>query len=165
MFRDELEEARITAVVELSVHVPVISVDPDQLRQVLWNLVANAIQAMEGGGTLTLASRPAEEGEGEGAVILVGDTGGGIPHDAVHNIFNPFFTTKTKGTGLGLPIVHTIVEKHGGSIQLDNREGKGVTFSVFLPRIPKEAGAEERILEQMSRGGGEGGGGAKNHPG
>ncbi len=156
MFRDELDEARITTVVDLSVHVPVISVDPDQLRQVLWNLVANAIQAMEGGGTLTLASRPAVEGEGEGAVILVGDTGGGIPHDAVHNIFNPFFTTKTKGTGLGLPIVHAIVQKHGGTIQLDNREGEGVTFSVFLPRVPKEAGAGGRLLEQLRKGGTDG---------
>lgn len=156
LFRDDLDEARITAAVDLSAHVPMISVDPDQLRQILWNLVSNAIQAMEGGGTLTLASRPATEGEGEGAVILVGDTGGGIPHDAVHNIFNPFFTTKSKGTGLGLPIVHAIVQKHGGTIQLDNREGEGVTFSVFLPRIPKEAGAGGRILEQLRKGGANG---------
>ncbi len=152
MFRDELEEARITTVVELSPHVPVINVDPDQLRQVLWNLVSNAVQAMEAGGTLTLATRPATESEGEGAVIQVGDTGGGIPHDAVHNIFNPFFTTKSRGTGLGLPIVHAIVQKHGGTIQLDNREGEGVTFSVFLPRIPKETGAGNRILEQIRKG-------------
>ncbi|MGE5189416.1 MAG: GAF domain-containing protein [Gemmatimonadota bacterium] len=152
MFRDELEEARVTAVLDLSAQVPVISVDPDQFRQVLWNLVANAIQAMEGGGTLTLASRPAGEGEGDGVVIQVGDTGGGIAHDAVHNIFNPFFTTKAKGTGLGLPIVHAIVQKHGGTIQLDNREEEGVTFSVFLPRVPKEAGAGGRILEQMRKG-------------
>ncbi|MGE5664583.1 MAG: GAF domain-containing protein [Deltaproteobacteria bacterium] len=152
MFRDELDEARVTAVLELSPGLPVISVDPDQFRQVLWNLVANAIQAMEGGGTLTLASRPAAEGEGDGLVIQVGDTGGGIAHDAVHNIFNPFFTTKAKGTGLGLPIVHAIVQKHGGTIQLDNREGEGVTFSVFLPRVPKEAGAGDRILEQMRKG-------------
>jgi signal transduction histidine kinase len=82
----------------------------------------------------------------------VGDTGGGIPHDAVHNIFNPFFTTKAKGTGLGLPIVHAIVQKHGGTIQLDNREGEGVTFSVFLPRIPREAGTGGRLLEQMRKG-------------
>ncbi len=156
MFRDELEDARITTDVELSPHVPVINVDPDQLRQILWNLVSNAIQAMEGGGTLTMATRPAAEDEGEGAVILVGDTGGGIPHDAVHNIFNPFFTTKSKGTGLGLPIVHAIVQKHGGTIHLDNREGEGVTFSVFLPRVPKEAGTGGRILEQLRKGGADG---------
>jgi signal transduction histidine kinase/putative methionine-R-sulfoxide reductase with GAF domain len=164
MFREDLEEARILTDLDLSADPPVISADPDQLRQVLWNLVSNAIQAMENGGRLTVATRSALQDEGDGVVFLVGDTGGGIPHDVVHNIFNPFFTTKAKGTGLGLPIVHAIVEKHGGSIQLDNREGKGVTFSVFLPRVPREAGAEERILEQMRKGGSDGSD-AKNHPG
>jgi signal transduction histidine kinase len=164
MFREDLEEARILSDLNLSADLPAIAADPDQLRQVLWNLVSNAIQAMESGGRLTVASRTALPDEGDGVVFLVGDTGGGIPHDVVHNIFNPFFTTKAKGTGLGLPIVHAIVEKHGGSIQLDNREGRGVTFSVFLPRVPREAGAEERILEQMRKGGGDGSG-VKNHPG
>ncbi|RJP25617.1 MAG: GAF domain-containing protein [Deltaproteobacteria bacterium] len=151
MFREELEHARVTAVVDLSPEIPVISVDPDQIRQVLWNLVSNALQAMESTGTLTIATRPALPEEGVGVVFQVADTGGGIPHDVVHNIFNPFFTTKTKGTGLGLPIVHAIVEKHGGTIDLDNREGKGVTFSIFLPIFPKESGAGERILEQMRK--------------
>jgi signal transduction histidine kinase len=164
MFREDLEEARIRTDLVLSPEALVLSADPDQIRQVLWNLVSNAIQAMEGGGRLTVASRPAVPDEGDGVVFLVGDTGGGIPHDVVHNIFNPFFTTKAKGTGLGLPIVHAIVEKHGGSIQLDNREGKGVTFSIFLPRAPREPGAEERILEQMRKGGGDGSG-IKNHTG
>ncbi|HEU5360807.1 MAG TPA: GAF domain-containing protein [Candidatus Deferrimicrobiaceae bacterium] len=156
MFRDELEEYGIEKAVELSEKVPEISVDPDQIRQVLWNLVSNAIQAMEKGGTLTLVTRPATKEEGDGVVILVGDTGGGIPHDVVHNIFNPFFTTKPKGTGLGLPIVHAIVQNHGGTIQLDNREGEGVMFSIFLPREPKEKGTGGRILEQMRKGDGNG---------
>jgi len=162
MFREELEEARISTAVDLSPDLPVISVDPDQLRQVLWNLVSNAIQAMEGTGTLTVSTRPAASGEGTGVVFQVSDTGGGIPHDVVHNIFNPFFTTKAKGTGLGLPIVHSIVEKHGGTIHLDNREGVGVTFSVFLPLIPKEGGTGERILEQIRKGGMDGNGTAAN---
>jgi len=131
--------------------------------------VSNAIQAMEGGGTLTVATREATVEEGIGVALEVSDTGGGIPHDVVHNIFNPFFTTKSKGTGLGLPIVHAIVEKHGGSIHLDNREGKGVTFSIFLPLVAREAGAAERILEQMRKGGANGngndGGGNKADPG
>ena len=164
MFREDVEEARIHTELHLFAGAPLISADPDQIRQVLWNLISNAIQAMEGGGKLTLATRKATPDEGDGVVFLVGDTGGGIPHEIVHNIFNPFFTTKAKGTGLGLPIVHTIVEKHGGSIQLDNREGKGVTFSVFLPLVPRETVAEERILEKMSKGGGDGSG-DKNHRG
>jgi signal transduction histidine kinase len=164
MFREEFEEARISAVVDLSLGLPSISADPDQIRQVVWNLVSNAIQAMVGGGILTVVTHIADPAEGTGVVLEVSDTGGGIPHDVVHNIFNPFFTTKAKGTGLGLPIVHAIVEKHGGTIHLDNREGVGVAFSIFLPLFPKGAGTGDRILEQMRKGGVDGNGN-KTHPG
>jgi two-component system sensor histidine kinase HydH len=158
MFREELQDARITADVDLSQEIPVIFVDPDQIRQVLWNLVSNALQAMESSGTLTVTTRPAGPPQGAGVTVQVSDTGGGIPHDVVHNIFNPFFTTKAKGTGLGLPIVHAIVEKHGGTIHLDNQEGKGVTFSIYFPLLPKDAGAGDRILEQMRKSGAHGNG-------
>ena len=153
MFREELEEARISAVVGLSPDLPSITADADQIRQVVWNLVSNAIQAVEGSGILTVATHLAPPAEGIGVVLEVSDTGGGIPHDVVQNIFNPFFTTKPKGTGLGLPIVHAIVEKHGGTIHLDNREGVGVAFSIFLPLVPKGAGTGDRILEQLRKGG------------
>ena len=163
MFREEFEEAGISTVVDLSPDLPPISADPDQIRQVVWNLVSNAIQAMEGSGVLTVVTHIADPAEGTGVVLEVSDTGGGIPHDVVHNIFNPFFTTKAKGTGLGLPIVHAIVEKHGGTIHLDNREGVGVAFSIFLPLFPKGAGTGDRILEQMRKGGVDGNGN-KTHP-
>ncbi|MHB1011981.1 MAG: GAF domain-containing protein [Desulfobacteria bacterium] len=162
MFREELEEARISAVVDLSPDLPSISADPDQIRQVVWNLVSNAVQAVGGSGILTVCTHLADPAEAIGVVLEVSDTGGGIPHDVVHNIFNPFFTTKAKGTGLGLPIVHAIVEKHGGTIHLDNREGVGVAFSIFLPLFPKEGGAGERILEQLRKGGTNGSGSPAN---
>jgi hypothetical protein len=162
MFREEFEEARISAVIDLSPDLPSISADPDQIRQVVWNLVSNAVQAMGGSGILTVATHLADPAEGTGVVLEVSDTGGGIPHDVVRNIFNPFFTTKAKGTGLGLPIVHAIVEKHGGTIHLDNREGVGVAFSIFLPLVPKGAGTGDRILEQMRKGGANGNGPAAN---
>jgi len=155
MFTEELADSGIETVRDLAAAGREILADPDQIRQVLWNLVSNAVQAMEAGGTLTVATRDGAE-EGDGVILLVGDTGGGIPHDTVHNIFNPFFTTKPRGTGLGLPIVHAIVQKHGGTIHLDNREGEGVTFSIFLPRVPRERGTGERILEQMRKGGSDG---------
>lgn len=164
MFREELEEASISTVVDLSPDLPSISADPDQIRQVAWNLVSNAIQAVGGSGILTVATHLADPARGSGVVLEVSDTGGGIPHDVVHNIFNPFFTTKAKGTGLGLPIVHAIVEKHGGTIHLDNREGVGVAFSIFLPLFPKGAGPGDRILEQMRKGG-VNGNGNKTHSG
>ena len=153
MFREEFEEARISLMIDLSADLPVIFADPDQLRQVVWNLVSNAVQAMGGSGTLTVATHLADPSEGIGVVLEVSDSGGGIAHDVVQNIFNPFFTTKAKGTGLGLAIVHAIVEKHGGAIHLDNREGVGVAFSIFLPLVPKEGGAGERILGQLRKGG------------
>jgi two-component system, NtrC family, sensor histidine kinase HydH len=156
MFREDFEKAGIVTVTDLAPDVPKVSGDPDQLRQVLWNLISNAVQAMEHGGTLTVSARPAVPEEGDGVVFQVGDTGGGISHDVVHNIFNPFFTTKAKGTGLGLPIVHTIVENHGGTIHLDNREGKGINISVFLPRVPKEEKPADRILSQLRKGGADG---------
>jgi two-component system sensor histidine kinase HydH len=156
MFREEFEEARISAVIDLSPDLPPISADPDQIRQVVWNLVSNAVQAVGGSGTLTVATHLADSAERIGVILEVSDTGGGIPRDVVQNIFNPFFTTKAKGTGLGLPIVHTIVETHGGTIHLDNREGVGVAFSIFLPLVPKEGGAEERILERIRKSGANG---------
>jgi signal transduction histidine kinase/putative methionine-R-sulfoxide reductase with GAF domain len=162
MFREEFEEARISAVIDLSPDLPSISADPDQIRQVVWNLVSNAVQAVGGSGILTVGTHLADPAEGVGVVLEVSDTGGGIPRDVVHNIFNPFFTTKAKGTGLGLPIVHAIVEKHGGTIHLDNREGVGVAFSIFLPLFPKEGGAGERILEQLRKGGANGNGSTAN---
>ncbi len=162
MFREELEEARISSVIDLPQDLPSITADPDQIRQVAWNLVSNAIQAMGGSGILTVVTHLADPGEGAGVVLEVSDTGGGIQRDVVQNIFNPFFTTKAKGTGLGLPIVHAIVEKHGGTIHLDNREGVGVAFSIFLPLFPKGAGTGDRILEQMRKGGVDGNGPAAN---
>jgi len=162
MFREELDEARISAIVDLSPDLPSISADPDQIRQVVWNLVSNAVQAVGGSGILTVATHLADPAAGIGVVLEVSDTGGGIPHDVVQNIFNPFFTTKAKGTGLGLPIVHAIVEKHGGTIHLDNREGVGVAFSIFLPLLSKGAGTGERILEQLRRGGTNGNGSTTN---
>ncbi len=164
MFREEFEEACISAVVDLATDLPAVSADPDQIRQVVWNLVSNALQALGGSGTLTVATHLADPAEGTGVVLDVSDTGGGIPHDVVHNIFNPFFTTKAKGTGLGLPIVHAIVEKHGGTIHLDNREGVGVAFSIFLPLFPKGTRTGDRILEQMRKGG-VNGNGNKTHQG
>lgn len=152
MFRDELEEAGIRTVTGCGPDVAEIQCDPDQVRQLLWNLISNAVHVMAGGGTLTVRARAATPEEGDGVVLHVGDTGGGIPHDIVHNIFNPFFTTKAKGTGLGLPIVHAIVEKHGGSIHLDNREGEGVNFYVFLPRLPRGSKPADRILEHLRKG-------------
>jgi two-component system sensor histidine kinase PilS (NtrC family) len=120
--------------------------DPGQLRQLLWNLLLNAAQAMPGGGAIGLSAQPSgppqdgpagrrNDREEEGWVeIGVRDGGCGIPAEALDRIFDPFFTTKPGGTGLGLATVHRIVEEHGGSIRVQSAEGKGTSFHVRLPR-------------------------------
>ena len=97
-------------------------------------LMKNAMQAMTKGGTLTL-----QTGENNDAVwVSVGDTGGGIPQEQINRIFEPFYTTKKKGTGLGLMIVQRIVRAHSGGIELDSHVGRGTTFRVWFPLKDKK---------------------------
>ncbi|HNQ22025.1 MAG TPA: ATP-binding protein [Phycisphaerae bacterium] len=116
---------------DLAPDVPEINADAAQLKQVLVNLVVNALQAMPSGGTLTVATR----GEGSTVALIVQDTGTGMTEDVMGKIFLPFFTTKEagEGTGLGLPVVHGIVSLHGGSIDVQSRPGQGARFEVRLP--------------------------------
>jgi two-component system sensor histidine kinase PilS (NtrC family) len=104
--------------------------DPDQLRQVIWNLLANASQACAGrGGTIRVATGS----DGEGAWLRVEDDGAGIDPGDLDRIFVPFFTTKEQGTGLGLSAVERIVTAHGGRIDVASRPGEGTRFTVRLP--------------------------------
>jgi signal transduction histidine kinase len=107
----------------------VISADQGQLEQVFNNLFANAVDAMQGQGSVSVKVRQ----EAASAVIRISDTGKGIPRELVDKIFEPFFTTKDKGTGLGLAIVYNIIKKHGGDIAVESEEGKGTTFTITLP--------------------------------
>ena len=110
--------------------------DCQQLKQIFINLFFNSLEAMPGGGELAIAVSRARL-DGKPAVsIRVSDTGGGIPADVLASIFNPFFTTKETGTGLGLPIANRIVVNHGGRIEVDSRAGEGVEFNVLLPIQP-----------------------------
>lgn len=112
--------------------------DRRQLQQVLINLVLNAAEASERGGSVLLAARPAEAvlaGRMQPVSLLeVSDSGRGVPGGMEQQIFDPFFSTKEGGTGLGLPIAARIVEKHGGQLQFSARLPRGTTFSVVLPR-------------------------------
>jgi two-component system sensor histidine kinase HydH len=129
----DLEVSNIKLVKKLE-PVPRIHCDDRQIKQVFYNLFQNARQAMQGGGgTLTIHTYPQEREDGIYAAAAVSDTGGGIPLDVLHNIFNPFFSTKDHGTGLGLSIAQRIVARHYGHIEVKNELGKGVTFVVTLP--------------------------------
>lgn len=132
----ELKNRHLHVEQKLANSLPFAPMDAAQIQQVLVNLIKNAMQAMTKGGTLTLTT-----GEGAGGVwFSVNDTGGGIPQEQINRIFEPFYTTKAKGTGLGLMIVQRIVRDHGGRVELESRLEEGTQFRVWLPlheRRPK----------------------------
>ncbi len=119
-----------------------VSGNADQLRQVFWNLVINAVQAEPSDARVRVRARPgpAEEGGGTGSggretvLIEVSDRGEGIPEELIERVFEPFFTTKPKGTGLGLATVHRVVEAHGGQLSVRSERGEGTYVTVVLPR-------------------------------
>jgi two-component system, NtrC family, sensor histidine kinase PilS len=143
-------EASCPAGVAVSSDVPAdcsVLADSRQIRQVLWNLLLNAAQALPRGGAIRIAARrveafpqgdaargrnDADEG-GQSVEIAISDTGVGIEPEVLERVFEPFFTTKRAGSGLGLPTVHRMVENHGGSLSIESRPGEGTTVRVRLP--------------------------------
>jgi len=119
----------VRIVERLSDALPRFPFDANALRQVLWNIIINALQALRGKGTLNVAT----ESELGKVKIHIADTGPGIPKTQIPKIFQPFHTTKQKGTGLGLPIAESIVAAHGGQLTVDSDAGQGACFSIALP--------------------------------
>jgi len=111
-----------------------VNLDKVKMRRVMDNLIRNATEAMEDGGTLTISARGGEHG----IIIEVSDTGIGIPEAERKNIFKPFYTTKPGGVGLGLTYSRRTVEAHGGNITVESEEGKGSTFRISLPHLREE---------------------------
>ena len=105
-------------------------VDPEQFRQVLWNLCLNAVEAMPQGGELSVGATAVP---GQKLEVWVTDSGHGIAPDDLTHVFEPFFSTKPGGTGLGLSLVHRIVQEHGGEVDVRSTPGLGTTFTVTLP--------------------------------
>ncbi len=129
LLRPELDNRGINVHLKLGRQLPITPMDPTQMQQVLVNLIKNAMQAMSSGGNLTL-----QTGEtAESVWVSVSDTGGGIPQEQLNRIFEPFYTTKKKGSGLGLMIVQRIVRAHGGRIELESQVGRGTMFRIWLP--------------------------------
>jgi len=119
---------------QYSEDLPEIIVDPDLCEQAFVNIVLNAYEAMiETGGKLTLSVVTASSDGRRGVEAGIEDTGPGIPPERREQIFNPFFTTKKEGVGLGLSLVSKIVDDHRGWIRVASEPGKGACFRVFLP--------------------------------
>ena len=110
---------------------PKLTLDPILMQRVFSNLITNAVQAMPNGGQLTINASK----KGETALIMVEDTGLGIPDENLPKLFTPLFTTKAKGQGFGLPVCKRMVEAHDGTITVKSKVGKGSTFTVEIPLI------------------------------
>ena len=128
--REDLASRGVRVDARLDDSLPPVDADEAQLRQALMNLMRNAADAMRGGGALTVATRRAVDGAVE---VSVEDTGAGISSENLSRIFEPFFSTKEGGTGLGLALTQQIVNEHGGSIEVASRPGRGTTFTLKLP--------------------------------
>jgi nitrogen fixation/metabolism regulation signal transduction histidine kinase len=126
--------------------LPLVMADKNQISRVLVNLVSNAIDAMNGSGVVRIDVSHEREDAGHWVRASVTDTGSGIPEQERDRIFDPYFTTKAKGTGLGLAIISKIVTDHNGNVTVESEEGKGSTFSLWLPARsePDESDAEEK---------------------
>jgi PAS domain S-box-containing protein len=137
---DKRMKSTISISVSLDPDLPKTMIDEGQMSQVFMNIILNAFDAMPDGGTLTVSTRRGTDDQGREAILIeLADTGVGIPHGELENIFDPFYTTKEagKGTGLGLSLSYDIVKRFKGDIHVESRTGKGTTFTIIVP-IEKE---------------------------
>jgi two-component system, sporulation sensor kinase E len=142
--RPEIRDRDIIVELDLDPTLPRLLVDRDQMKQAFYNVIKNAFQAMKTGGILHIRSWRSELY----VSVSFNDTGGGISQDQMSKLFQPYFTTKASGSGLGLLIVRRIVREHGGEIEIESNEGKGVRVTVHLPFGDKRI----RLLQDQSGG-------------
>ena len=142
----EMVDVGVTVGCELPADLPLVQVDVGQLRQALLNIVRNAAQALVegGGGRLEIGAKK----EGDGVLLLIKDDGPGMEAELVSRVFDPFFSTKEKGSGLGLPLTQQVIEEHGGRIRCTSRVGEGTTFTIWLPASRSDA--KQSLGEEVS---------------
>jgi signal transduction histidine kinase len=131
--RTEIRDRDIIVEMDLDPTLPRVEVDRDQLKQAFYNVIKNAFQAMKTGGILHIRSWQNELY----ISVSFNDTGGGISQERMGKLFQPYFTTKSSGSGLGLLIVRRIVREHGGEIEIESNEGKGTRVTIHLPHGDK----------------------------
>ena len=133
----QAKEKGVAIAREFGENLPKVWIDREQMKQVFMNLILNAIQAMKEGGSIGIATRSVTrngaEPSGEFVQIEIRDTGIGIPEESLQHIFDPFFTSKDEGSGLGLAVSHQIVQEHGGFVTVESAVGKGTAFFVHVP--------------------------------
>jgi signal transduction histidine kinase len=142
LLHQRLESYGVRVELQRKERLPKTWADPEQLKEVLVNLLLNACEAMVHGGVIVIHEEKGQVAPlGQVAFLLVGDNGPGISASIQDKIFQPFFSTKEEGTGLGLSIAARIVQEHGGYLNLRSKEGEGTTFIITLPLREEEAGA------------------------
>ncbi|MDP9187595.1 MAG: ATP-binding protein [Verrucomicrobiota bacterium] len=138
-FALEIKDRDIVVEQELRSDLPLLELDRDQMKQAFYNVIKNSFEAMKRRGILRIRTDMDESH----VIVRFTDTGGGISPDNLSRVFEPYFTTKTSGTGLGLLIVRRIIREHGGELSIESSEGKGLTLTIRLPHIDRRV----RMLE------------------
>jgi two-component system sensor histidine kinase AtoS len=131
LFGARLRRHGVQLETEVADEIPPLQLDSGLMVQLLMNLLTNAMQATDRGGTIKVLVAPFPRSDG--VIVAVSDTGCGIAREHMERIFDPFFTTKEEGTGLGLPICRQIVEQHGGTMQIESEQGKGTRVMLLFP--------------------------------
>jgi len=135
-----LDKANIKVITNYCKELKDVQVDPGKIRQALFNIIQNSIQAMQRGGKIYVKTSRVKSATEDKATIEIRDTGVGIPEDIQDRIFDAYFTTRENegGTGLGLTITHQIIDAHNGRIDIKSKEGMGTSFTITLPIVTKE---------------------------
>lgn len=133
LFLNSEKEIKNIEIVNQCITMTPIEADEGQIKQLVWNLLKNATDAMNEGGTVTLWTGEYEQNNKKGIEINIKDTGCGMSREEAEKIFDPFYTSKTGGTGLGLSVAHSIIEAHEGFINVRSEAGAGSTFTIMLP--------------------------------
>ena len=123
-----------------------VAVDWYMIQRLFINLLLNAVQAMPDGGKLSVNAYKRDDDN----VIVIGDTGIGIPEESLKNLFKPLYTTKAKGTGLGLAVCKKIVDSHDGTIQVESTVGIGTIFTITLPAFTSVTAPENPLLDMVT---------------
>ncbi|TMA09786.1 MAG: GAF domain-containing protein [Deltaproteobacteria bacterium] len=146
----EAKEKGVQIYRRLATNLPKVLIDKEQIKQVSMNIILNALQSIQGKGVVEVSTRLfRKDSSDEFVQIGIRDSGVGIPEKDLENIFNPFFTTKKEGVGLGLSISHQIVQEHGGYILVESQVGRGTTFFINLP-LNRPTSQEVRAHSQFN---------------
>jgi two-component system, sporulation sensor kinase E len=148
-FTPEIQDRDMVVEQELRADLPLLQLDREQMKQAVYNVIKNSLEAMRRHGTLRIRT----DLDDKDVMVSFTDTGGGMSAENLSRVFEPYFTTKASGTGLGLLIVRRIVREHGGELSIESTQGKGLTLTIRLPYVDKrirmlEAGETKTLLQE-----------------